>query len=195
MTTQATTPRRAKPSLEPVEPETAAETPSAPVEEEEKRPDRLLDLVTLAPTRRRVLLPTPAKPNGEQYEIRLLEDFGIGTQQRLNVWARKYDRLLGSDDELNQAEQAELEYALGLLFEEILQAPPEFKADAPDFVKQRVVRAFSLAPQLDQIERTTAELERTTLHLLVRKGYATQEQIDEVVEEARMSMESSTSGS
>lgn len=122
----------------------------------EDEENKVLDLSALAPSRRLVKVPTSDDPEGERFELRLLDDFGIRDQQRLLSWSRQYDQLFNADEDLDASQQEKMEWLLNSMFEMVLDAPKAKLAKIPDAVKNRVVTAFSLAPLLAQQDRERA---------------------------------------
>jgi hypothetical protein len=168
---------------------TAPDASSANGKPDEKKPDEVLDLVSLIPTRRLVKLPTTDHPEGENFELRLVEDFGIEMQQKLLAWSRKFSTLMAKaqeGDELDDNENTRLRFVLDGVFENVLQtADGKELSEAKrkklnDTARQRVVQAFSWGPTLARQQFQTALITR-----LVEKEYLTQEHVDEVMDEMR----------
>lgn len=159
MTTEAveTPPEVAEAPNEPQDTPQAPQTPDP--EPEEKKEPKVLDLTALAPNRRLVKLPTAEHPKGETFEIRLLDDFGIATQQKLLNWSRTYERLFNSEEDLSDDEQVRLKFVLDSLFDAVLDAPVAVKREMSDAVRSRVMTTFSLAPLIAQQEQRQAEIE------------------------------------
>lgn len=127
--------------------------------------ENVLDLTALAPNRKLVKLPTHRKPEGETFELRLMDDFGIGMQQKLLNWSRTYERLFNSDEELSPEQETRLKFVLDSLFDVVLDAPKSVKAKMNDGIRSRVMMAFSLAPLMARQERDAkeaAEMEETS---------------------------------
>jgi hypothetical protein len=124
---------------------------NTPVDEDEDD-DQVLDLVSIAPARRPVKIPTKRKPEGEPFTLRLMDDFGIEIQQQLMSWGRRYDALFNKEDDLTADERTKLKYYLDCIFDQVLDAPKSIKKDIPDGVRSRVVTAFTLAPLLARQE-------------------------------------------
>ncbi len=151
-----------------------------------------LDLVgeSLTPTRRLVKIPTKRKPEGETFEMHLVEDFGIEDQQKLMAWSRRFSQLMGADEELTKAEQERLRFLLTSLVDMVLDAPKTVKDTLKDSVANRVVQTFSWGPALARQDQQTELVKR-----LIEKGHLTQEQVDETQTEIRQRLLESISGS
>lgn len=141
---------------------------------------KVLDLTALTPSRRLVKLPTKGHPEGQNFELRLVEDFGIEMQQKLLAWSRRYQQLMQADEDLDEHQTARLRFLLDNLFEQVLDAPVVIKRGMDDAVRNRVVTAFSWAPVLAQQETQLEMIRR-----MIEKEMITQDQVDEVMTEMR----------
>jgi hypothetical protein len=145
--------------------------------EHEDEEENVLDLTSLAPNRRLVKLATTEHPDGERFQIRMLDDFGIGTQQQLLAHSRKLEALFNAEEELKQDQRDRMKFLLDELFNRLLVPPSdmtedrfiEVKKSMSDAVRNRVVSAFSLVPRLELLamqeivaKRVQAEEERRT---------------------------------
>lgn len=139
---------------------TEKDKPTDPEDDE----DQILDL-TLPTTRRMVKLPTKAHPEGEPYELRLLDDFGIADQQQLLAWSRRFDGLFNLDEADNNGPLTDdqkliMKKCLDSLFDMVIVAPAAVKKAMPDSIRHRVVTAFTLAPLIARQEaQAKAEVE------------------------------------
>lgn len=197
MTTTADPPTPDSPSSRvPVAGQPLPEVPAAVVLEEDD--SKVLDLTTMAPTRRVVKLPTADQPQGEQFEIRLLDDFGIQQQQKILTWSRRYDSLYNrepDEPDLTEDQADMLKFYLDSMFEMVLDAPKAVKRDMRDGLRQRVVQTFSYAPLVARQEEEAKAQRKSVFGLLVRKGIVSQERLDQLIEEADKLSTSSTSES
>ena len=174
------------------------QTPAANGAVPEEDSSKVLDLISLTPSRKLVRLPTKDHPEGETFELRLVDDFGIEMQQKLLAWSRQFTNLMSSEEELDDDQAARMRFLLESLFEQVLGPSPDMTktefADArrgmDDAVRHRVVQAFSWAPVLARNELQTELIKR-----LVDRKYLKQEQVDEVMDELRLELTRSTSGS
>jgi hypothetical protein len=175
--------RAEEPELEepPEEPEQPEETLDL-MDEQEERPE-LLNLSSLVPTRRMVKLPITGDPKGYVCQLRLIEDFGIETQQRLIAWGKEFQKLYGSDTVLKEAGRERLRFLLDHLFDDVIDAPVSVKEKIPDTIKNKVIQAFTWAPLLAQ-----QELQSQVIQRLIDRGNLTQGQVDEVLEEMRQEL-------
>lgn len=155
--------------------------------EPEEDEDKVLDLTTLAPSRRLVKLPTPQNPKGETFELRLLDDFGVRDQQRLLSWSKKFESLFNKEEELTDNEAERMVHCLNQVFERVLDAPENVKKKMPETVRTRVMTGFSIAPLLARQEAALEERKKQILAQLVDRGLVTQDQIDEIVNEIEKS--------
>ena len=141
--------------------EAAIDAGVLPAPPEEKEDDEnVLDLVSIAPTRRLVRVPTKDKPEGQTFELRLMDDFGIMQQQELLSWGRRYDALFNKEEDLTDDERLKLKHYLDCIFDTVLDAPKAVKKTMPDGVRNRVVTAFTLAPLLARQEADRKEAEK-----------------------------------
>jgi hypothetical protein len=164
-----------------------AETLEAPAAEVAKAedPEQVLNLAALTKPRKLVKLPTKIKPEGEQYELRLIDDFGIEKQQRLLSWGRQFQALMSSDKDLTDNEVERLKFLLNSVFHSVLTSvaggsSPDAVEGVSDAVKNRVVQTFIWGPLLGQQE---AQME--VIKKLIAKNLLTQEQVDEALDEMR----------
>lgn len=146
---------------------------------EDKDP-KVLDLTALIPSRRLVKLPTKRHPEGENFELRLVEDFGIEMQQKLLAWSRKYQELMQAEDELDDEGTTRLRFLFDNLFNHVIDAPDIAKRGMDDSAKNRAITAFSWAPVLAQQELQMAVIDR-----LVDREMVTRDQVDEIMQEMR----------
>lgn len=128
-----------------------------PVETPEEEDPQVIDLTTLAPNRRMVKIPTKRKPEGEPFEIRLLDDFGIKDQQQLLSWNRRFEKYWNSEEDLSESEQDTMEVTMNKIFWKVLDAPKEVKDSVVEAVRSRIVMAFTLAPLFAQQEALAKE--------------------------------------
>lgn len=155
-------------------------------EKESEPEEKVLDLTTLARPRRTVKLPTKDHPEGEMFEIRLLDDFGVQKQQQLLTWSRRYDKLYNRDDDqpdLQDEDLDKLKWYLDSMFEEILDAPKVKKNQMTDSLRQRVVLVFSMAPALLRDERNAMEFRRGLFGELIQRKLISQEEFIQVMTE------------
>jgi hypothetical protein len=168
------------------EPTASKKIDEALAEKEDKPEDKVLDLTTLARSRRTVKLPTKEKPEGEIFEIRLLDDFGVQQQQQILTWSRRYDKLYNRDDgrpDLSDGEADLMKHYLDSMFEEILDAPKTKKNQMGDSLRQRVVLVFSMAPALLRDERNAMEFRRALLGELIERGISSEDELLTVMNE------------
>lgn len=129
--------------------------------------DDVLNLTSLVPSRKLVKLPTKSHPEGEAFELRLLDDFGIVDQQKLLTWSKRFEELWNKDEDLTEDEGTQMKHLLDVMFDKVLDAPEEDKGDMPDHIRSRVVTAFTLVPLLArqeaEIKAQAAEKERLAL--------------------------------
>lgn len=129
--------------------------------------DDVLDLTSLIPTRKMVKLPTQAHPEGEVFELRLLDDFGLIDQQQLLTWSKRFEQLWNNETgkDLTKEEQTVMLALLDRMFQLVL-APPKgmsdedfakVKATFPDHIKSRVVTAFTYVPLMMRREAEARE--------------------------------------
>ena len=137
------TPPRSKQTPEPaeVEPEApeAPESPKVPavqpIGESETSPERPL-----------------WKIDGKLYDVRVMDDFGVGAQKRLNTDGREFYALWNSPDDLDDDQEARMEQLLDRMFFGDEKAPSLIDAPKPLLRKMgpgsraEVVLAFTLAP-------------------------------------------------
>lgn len=88
------------------------------------------------------------KFGGNLYEIRRLDDFGIGKQRRLDRDGREFAQLWSSKDDFDEGgdDDTRLKFLLDRIFEDLLDASDDVKAEFKDAQKAKVVLDFSLAP-------------------------------------------------
>ena len=164
----------------------------------ETGPDQVLDLTSLVRTRKVVKLPTKDHPEGVDFELRYVDDFGIEMQQRLLAWSRRFTALYGAEEPLTDAKAEEMRNLLEKLFDLVLEPTSlmgkdefrEAKRSVDDAGRHRVVQAFSWGPVLGRTELQTELVRR-----LIDKGYLEESQVDEVMEELRAELLKSTSES
>jgi len=180
-----TEPHELEPQPDPADqvPTNGAEPAVPEIKDEDS--DDILNLADLTRPRKLVKLPTRRVPAGEQYELRLIDDFGIEKQQKLLSWGRQFQKLMSSDKDLTDNESERLKFLLNSVFHSVLEPVAGGSAlDAvegvSDSVKNRVVQAFIWGPLLGQQE---AQME--VIRRLIEKNLLTQEQVDEVQEEMR----------
>jgi hypothetical protein len=139
-----------------VTPAIAKTAPDTPVEDEavpeRKRPEPLVDLDDVLADR-----PT-VRYQGEPYELKTLDDFGIIDQQRLTRDGREFFKLWSSDEELTEEEGVRLKLLLNRMFDKVFSAPKKVRDSLSDGKRAQVVLAFTLAP----LARQTAALEQQT---------------------------------
>jgi hypothetical protein len=177
--------------IEPTEPEPPVDVESNGHSPEAEVPEpEAVDLVNLSPTRRLVKIPTRRKPGGEEFELRLVEDFGIERQQQLMAWSRRFQALMSQDEDLTASETSRLRFLLENITEAVLDCPKSVLTTLTDTVKNRVVQAFSWGPALAQQEQQTELVRR-----LIEKKYVTEDQVDEVMAEIRKELLASISES
>jgi hypothetical protein len=169
-------------------PQTKQKTQALPAE---KNGDgKVLDLTALAPTRTLVRIPTLEKPvEGEVFELRLVDDFGIEMQHKLLAWSKKFAQLMAkanNGDELDEDESNRLRFVLDAVFEATLQSADgspltkaqQAKVDDPG--RQRVMQGFTWGPTLESQRMQAALIDR-----LVQRKQLKQEHVDEVMAEIR----------
>lgn len=157
---------------------TPPETSEAPEAPEEKP---VLDFTQLAPTRRKIRLPTAREPaQGEVFELRLLDDFGIADQQALLSMSRRYEALWNSEAALDASQKTILASLLNDMLDRVLEAPKTVKRTMRDNIKARVVTAFSMAPLLTAQEQITVRvgLERMNEIDRIRNEQTAQEETE-----------------
>lgn len=86
------------------------------------------------------------KVGGKLYEIKRLDDFGIGRQRRLDRDGREFAQLWNKAEELTDDEDVRLKFLLDRIFEDLLDAPEDVRGSFSDSQKAKVVLDFSLAP-------------------------------------------------
>lgn len=132
---------------------TAAKTPAEDLEDQEvEQPEEeyVLDMEEHAAKERPAVLFRTDKEREEgkeatRYELRVPEDMGVAEEQLFRSEIGEYGGLMQSPVPLKKAERAKLELRLKHLFDKVLIAPPEIKAEFNDRQKQRVVRVFQIA--------------------------------------------------
>lgn len=113
------------------------------------------------------------KKGGKLYEIRRLDDFGIGKQRRLDRDGREFAQLWNSTEDFddNSDEGVRLDFLLNRIFADLLDAPEEVRVQFADSQKAKVVLDFSLAPLREMLaanlralaqENTAGDQESTT---------------------------------
>lgn len=118
----------------------AAKKPETDPEDVELEPGEiLLDLDELAPRRAAVKL------KGERYEIRTPQEFGVEDEQVYRAELGEYTQLIRSGLGITKAEKAKLRARLDFLFDKVLLASAEAKAEFNDRQRQQVVGLFSTA--------------------------------------------------
>lgn len=83
---------------------------------------------------------------GKLYELKAINEFGIGKQHSLTRDGREFFRLWSSEDELSETDEQRLEMLLNRMLEAVMLAPATVKKKMSDGKKSRVVLAFTLAP-------------------------------------------------
>ena len=164
--------------------------PAAPAAETNGGGGQVLDLTALAPTRTLVRIPTLEHPvEGEVFELRLVDDFGIEMQHKLLAWSKKFAQLMAKANDGNELEEEEsnrLRFTLDAVFEAVLQnadgAPlsKEQKGKVGDPGRQRVMQGFTWGPTLEAQRLQAALLDR-----LIARGQLKQEHVDQVMNEIR----------
>ena len=88
------------------------------------------------------------KKGGKLYEIRRLDDFGIGKQRRLDRDGREFAQLWNSSEDFDDDSDSgqRLDFLLNRIFDDLLDAPDEVRDEFADAAKAKVVLDFSLAP-------------------------------------------------
>jgi hypothetical protein len=104
----------------------------------------VLELDTLAPKRPTVRIRTPENRDGELYDMRLPEEFGIEEEQLYRAELREYGELMGKD-KLTSAERKSLKARLRSLAGKILIAPGEVIGELKDRQQQAVITNFTAA--------------------------------------------------
>jgi hypothetical protein len=162
VTTEAAPPAKTKPKVKvgaingtkptsPIPPE--AEEPKVEVIEatKDEESEDVMDLTSLVPTRKLIKVPTADGGISDAYELRLLDDFGIIEQQKLLNWSRRFEKLWNEEErDLTPEEQTTLKWLLDKMFDKVLMAPDEIKAEMSDSIRSRVVTAFTLVPLLER---------------------------------------------
>ncbi len=169
---------------------TTADAPAASNGKSEGKPEepQVLDLVSLAPTRRIVKLPTKRHPEGEQFTLRMLQDFGIEDQQKLLAWSRRHAELMDPsnmeerDDYgvLNENSRERLRFLHDNLFDMILDATPAAKKQVSDTGRNQVIQTFSWGPALANQEAQTALIRK-----LVDMKMVTDDQVTKAMDELK----------
>jgi len=122
--------------------DTQTQTPDLPPENDEDVDPNTLLLDFGSPTERAI----GVAPNGEAYEVRALEEFGIAEDHELRRQRARFtvlnERL---KKKLTSAEAAELEHLLATLFDKVVVASDEAKKEFKDRQKQKVVMFFTVA--------------------------------------------------
>ena len=152
-----------------------------------------VDLIDLTPLRTLVRIPTLDHPvDGEVYEMRLVDDFGVEVQPKLLAWSKRYTSLFtkaSNGEDLDEKELAQLRFTLDAVFEHVLQhadGSPLSKTERArisDHGRQRVMTGFTWGPTLEAQRIQSAAFDR-----LVAKGYLKQEQLDEVMREIQQEL-------
>lgn len=132
----------------------------------------VLDLTNLIPTRKLVKLATPDHPEGTTFELRLLDDFGIVEQQQLLTWSKRFEKLWNheGDEDLTDAQRTTMMHLLDQMFGLVLAKPSSMSDDEfnrakeafPDYVKSRVVTAFTYVPLMMRQEAEARAEEKKT---------------------------------
>jgi hypothetical protein len=122
---------------------------------------QVLDLTTLAPVRPTVNIRTSDHPEGKQYELRIMDDFGIEDQQQLTREGAEFDKLWNTD-KLNGKQSKRLKMLLDNMFDRVLDAPSEIRAQLRDGQRSQVVLAFTLAPLAAAAQRQQETQARET---------------------------------
>jgi hypothetical protein len=118
--------------------------------------DMILDLTTLAPKRSKVRLPTPESEEGELFDLRSMDDFGIAEQQQLTMEGKEFDALWNTQD-LNSAQRKRLKTLLDHMLEKVLDAPAPVKKHLKDGQRSQIVLAFTLAPLSQTVARERSQ--------------------------------------
>lgn len=169
-------------------PQTKKQTPAAA--ESSNGAGQVLDLTALTPTRSLVKIPTLEHPvDGEVFELRLLDDFGIEMQHKLLAWSKKFAQLMAKaneGEELDEDESDKVRFLLDAVFDAVLQSSDgaplskEKRANVGDTGRQRVMQGFTWGPTLE-----TQRLQAALIDRLVKRGWVKQENVDTVMAEIR----------
>lgn len=83
---------------------------------------------------------------GKFYELRTINEFGVGKQHRLNRHGREFHELFSSPDELSEDSEQRLEMLVEELFEDVFIGPKTVKQKLSGGQKSQIILAFILAP-------------------------------------------------
>jgi hypothetical protein len=111
---------------------------------EETGMEPVLEIDTLARARPTVLIKTEKDREGELYEMRLPEEFGIEEDQKFRSELREFGQLMAKDA-LTAAEKKRLRARLDHMARKILEAPDEVHRALVDRQRQRIVTSFTSA--------------------------------------------------
>lgn len=116
--------------------------PTEATQQIEDTDEPLLDLSALAPKRPKVRIRTEKNPEGGLYELRVPSELGIIEQQELRSEGAEFAKLW-NNDKLSPGGKNRLKKLLDQMFERVLIAPDEIKAQVKDEERQAVVVVFT----------------------------------------------------